>query len=35
MGSQWQPIEVGMTGMTRATHTCADLDTVGAFRDAL
>jgi hypothetical protein len=35
MGSKWQPIEVGMTGMTRATHTCADLDTVGALRDAL
>ena len=35
MGSKWQPIEVGMTGMTRATDTCADLDTVGAFRELL
>ena len=35
MGSKWQPIEVGMTGMTRATDTCADLDTVGALREAL
>lgn len=35
MGSRWQPIEVGMLGMTRATDTCADLDTVGALRAAL
>ena len=35
MGSRWQPIEVGMTGMTRATEACADLGTVEAFRDAL
>ncbi len=35
MGSTWQPIEVGMAGMTRSTQTCADLDTVGAFRDVL
>jgi aminoglycoside phosphotransferase (APT) family kinase protein len=35
MGSKWQPIEVGMTGMKRATEACADLDTVGALRDAL
>lgn len=35
MGSKWQPIEVGMLGMTRSTEACADLDTVGAFRTAL
>ena len=35
MGSKWQPIEVGMLGMTRATDTCADLETVEAFRDVL
>jgi Phosphotransferase enzyme family len=35
VGSRWQPIEVGRLGMTRSTQTCADLDTVGAFRDAL
>ncbi|MDZ7675425.1 MAG: phosphotransferase [Acidimicrobiales bacterium] len=35
MGSKWQPIEVGMLGMTRATEACADLDTVGAFGDVL
>ena len=35
MGSKWQPIEVGMLGMTRATETCADLETVEAFREAL
>lgn len=35
MGSAWQPIEVGMLGMTRATETCADLETVEAFREAL
>lgn len=35
MGSRWQPIEVGMLGMNRSTQTCADLDTVGAFRDVL
>jgi Ser/Thr protein kinase RdoA (MazF antagonist) len=35
MGSTWQPIEVGMLGMARATEACADLDTVGALRDAL
>jgi hypothetical protein len=34
-GSRWQPIEVGRAGMARSTQTCADLDTVGAFRDAL
>lgn len=35
MGSRWQPIEVGRLGMERSTSTCADLDTVGAFRDVL
>jgi hypothetical protein len=35
MGSKWQPLEVGRLGMERATDTCADLDTVGAFRDLL
>ena len=34
-GSRWQPIEVGMLGMTRATQTCADLGTVEAFRAVL
>jgi aminoglycoside phosphotransferase (APT) family kinase protein len=35
MGSKWQPIEVGMQGMTRATQACADLDTLDALRAAL
>ena len=35
MGSKWQPIEVGMLGMTRATDACADLDTLGALRERL
>jgi hypothetical protein len=35
MGSRWQPIQVGMMGMRRATETCADLETVEAFREAL
>ena len=35
MGSKWQPIEVGMQGMTRATQACADLDTLEALRAAL
>jgi ecdysteroid kinase len=35
MGSKWQPIEVGMLGMTRATATCSDVGTVEAFREAL
>ena len=34
-GSRWQPIEVGMLGMTRATQTCLDLGTIDAYRDAL
>jgi hypothetical protein len=35
MGSKWQPIEVGVLGMTRATEACADLETVEAFRELL
>jgi Ecdysteroid kinase-like family len=35
MGSKWQPIEIGVLGMTRATEACADLDTVGALRKRL
>jgi hypothetical protein len=35
MGSKWQPIEVGMLGMTRATDTCADLETIDALRAAI
>ena len=35
MGSKWQPIEVGMLGMTRATDTCADVGTVEALREVL
>ncbi|MDG2029141.1 MAG: phosphotransferase [Acidimicrobiales bacterium] len=35
MGDMWQPIEVGMAGMTTATQTCADLDTLGAILEAL
>jgi hypothetical protein len=35
MGSTWQPIEIGMAGMTRATECCADLDTLGALRSVI
>lgn len=35
MGSKWQPIEIGMMGMKRATDACADLETIEAFREAL
>ncbi len=35
MGDTWQPIEVGMAGMTRATQTCADLDTLGTLLEAI
>ena len=35
MGSKWQPIEVGMLGMTRGTEACADLGTVEAIRESL
>jgi hypothetical protein len=35
MGDRWQPIEVGMSAMRRATEACTDLETVEAFREAL
>jgi hypothetical protein len=35
MGDKWQPLEVGMAGMRRATTACEDLDTLGALRDVL
>ncbi|MEZ5164999.1 MAG: deoxyribose-phosphate aldolase [Acidimicrobiales bacterium] len=35
MGDAWQPLEIGIAGMTRATDCCADLDTLGALRDGL
>ncbi len=35
MGNKWQPVEVGMLGIARATETCADLGTVEAIREAL
>jgi hypothetical protein len=35
MGDKWQSIEVGRLGTTRSTQTCADLDTLGALREAL
>ena len=35
MGSKWQPIEIGMHGMTISTQACADLDTLGALREAI
>ena len=35
MGSKWQPAEIGMTGMQRATAACADLETLEALREAL
>jgi aminoglycoside phosphotransferase (APT) family kinase protein len=35
MGDRWQPIQVGMSAMRRSTQTCADLETVEAFREAL
>lgn len=35
MGSKWQPVEVGRLGTARATATCADLETVEAFREVL
>ena len=35
MGDRWQPLEVGMSAMRRATEACADLETVEAFREAL
>jgi Ecdysteroid kinase-like family len=35
MGSKWQPIEIGIAGMTRATECCADLDTLDALRASI
>ncbi len=35
VGNRWQPIEVGLRGMTNATEACADLETVEAIREAL
>jgi aminoglycoside phosphotransferase (APT) family kinase protein len=35
VGDRWQPIEVGMAAMRRSTQTCADLETLEAFREAL
>jgi len=35
MGSKWQPVEVGRLGTTRATATCADLETIEAFHEVL
>jgi hypothetical protein len=35
MGDLWQPIEVGMRAMRDATRTCAELETLEAFREAL
>ena len=35
MGSRWQPIEVGMGGMRRATAAVADLDAVGLLEERL
>jgi hypothetical protein len=35
MGSLWQPTLVGMNAMRGATQTCAELETLEAFREAL
>jgi hypothetical protein len=35
MGRKWQPIEVGMIGMTGAIATWGDVGTVEALREAL
>jgi hypothetical protein len=35
VGDRWQPIEVGMQAMRRATDACADLETAESFRDLL
>ena len=35
MGDLWQPLDVGMTAMRGATQTCAELETLEAFREAL
>ena len=35
VGDRWQPLEVSLPSMRRATEICADLGTVEAIRDAL
>jgi aminoglycoside phosphotransferase (APT) family kinase protein len=35
VGDRWQPIEVGMAAMRMSTQTCAELETLEAFREAL
>jgi len=35
MGDRWQPLEVGLSAMRDATQTCAELETLEAFRAAL
>ena len=35
MGGLWQRVEVGMAAMRGATQTCAELETLEAFREAL
>jgi hypothetical protein len=35
MGSRWQPIEIGMAGMRRATAAIGDLDSVGLLTERL
>lgn len=35
MGDRWQPVEVGMAAMRMSTQTCAELETLAAFREAL
>jgi aminoglycoside phosphotransferase (APT) family kinase protein len=35
MGDQWQPLEVGLAAMRMSTQTCAELETLEAFREAL
>ena len=35
VGDRWQPLEVSLPSMRRATEICSDLGTVEAIRDAL
>lgn len=35
MGDRWQPVEVGLAAMRMSTRTCAELETLEAFREAL
>ncbi len=35
MGDKWQPLDVSTTAMRGATETCTELETLGAFREAL